>query len=173
MTIQFHCEHCGKQVKTASEHAGKRGKCPHCHQSVYIPTPPEELEPLRLAPVDETAEQEKRRLEEETRALTRALQSEHADVPPEPAERGLPLEPLGDARLTHDMELLIVDYVVAMSEGRLPDAEKIAEDIHANWELAAECVQRITMDELPPARLAKIPRPLLNGFLKQLREHAH
>ena len=36
--------------------------------------------------------------------------------------------------------------------------------------LADEFLQRLTMDELPPAKLAKIPRAVMLGFIKQLRK---
>ena len=46
MTIEFHCPKCGKHIKAPKEAAGKNGKCPACHQSVYVPTPDDEIEPL-------------------------------------------------------------------------------------------------------------------------------
>ena len=168
MAIEFHCDHCGKLVKTSDEHAGKRGKCPHCHQSVYIPTPPEEIEPLRLAPVDEGEERERQRLLEESREIAIKLRDER-DVPPEVVKTPLP-EPVGDMRLSHDMEQLVTDYVLAMAAGKLTEAEELAKEIRANRILADEFIQRLTMDELPPARLAKIPRAVLLGFVKQLNK---
>lgn len=166
MAIEFHCDHCGKLVKTSDEHAGKRGKCPHCHQSVYIPTPPEELEPLRLAPVDESEEQERQRLLEESREIAIKLRDER-EVPPEVVKPPLP-EPVGDMRLSNDMEQLVTEYVLCMAAGKLSDAEELAKEIRANRILADEFIQRLTIDELPPARLAKIPRAVLLGFIKQL-----
>lgn len=168
MAIEFHCDHCGKLVKTADEHAGKRGKCPHCHQSVYIPTPPDELEPLRLAPLDEGAERERHRLMQEAQQLAQKLRDEK-DVPPEVPRAPLP-EPVGDVRLSADMESLITEYLLCMSAGKLNEAEALAKDIRADIALADEFIQRLTMDELPPPRLAKIPRALLLGFLKQLHK---
>mgnify|MGYP000946439218 CR=1 FL=1 len=51
MAIEFHCEFCGKQVRAQDEHAGKRAKCPSCHQSVYVPTPSDQIEALGIEPL--------------------------------------------------------------------------------------------------------------------------
>ena len=169
MAIEFHCEHCGRMVKTSDEHAGKRGICPQCHQSVYIPSPAEEIEPLRLAPVDEGAEREHRRLQEEAVRLAEMLRAER-DVPPEMPKAGPLPEPLGDVRLDRDIETLVADYVLKMAAGKLNEAEDLAREIRANAARADEVIERLSMDELPPPRLAKIPRAVLRGFLKQLRK---
>jgi hypothetical protein len=168
MAIEFHCEHCGKKIKAPSEHAGKRGKCPGCEQSVYIPTPPDEIEPLRLAPVDEAAEREKQRLEEESRRVTDAIRSDKTEVPTEQSRPAM-AAPVGDVRLRPDMETLVTEYARCMANGKLAEAEEFATDIRADWERAQEVIDRITMDDLPPAKLSKIPKPVLVGFLKQLR----
>lgn len=168
MAIEFHCEHCGKKIKAPTEHAGKRGKCPGCQQSVYIPTPPDEIEPLELAPVDEAAEREKRRLEEESRKVSEAIRGDKTEVPPE-RPRATGATPVGDVRLRPDMETLVTEYARCMADGKLTEADEFATDIRADWERAQEVIDRITMDDLPPARLSKIPKPVLVGFLKQLR----
>ena len=169
MSIEFHCNHCGSLVKTAAEHAGKFGKCPHCHQSVYIPTPSDELEPLRLAPVDDADERERKRLLAEAAELAHKLRAEREAPPPEVAQAPLP-EPLGDVHLPSDMETLVTEYALCMADGKLQEAEELAAEIRQNLPRADEFIQRLTMDEIPPARLAHIPRALLLGFLKQLHK---
>jgi len=173
MAIEFHCDHCGKHIRTADENAGKRGKCPHCQQSVYIPTPSEDIELLKLAPLDPEEERRKQQMEEETRRVVERIRAER-DVPP---ERGKPQQqaaaaPSGDARLSADMERLLVDYAVKMAEGKLPEAQEIAKELRANHELANEAIQRLMSDDMPPPQLAKIPRPVLIKFFKQLHEGA-
>jgi predicted RNA-binding Zn-ribbon protein involved in translation (DUF1610 family) len=37
MTIQFHCPHCGKVLKTADDKAGVRSMCPGCGEQVTVP----------------------------------------------------------------------------------------------------------------------------------------
>jgi hypothetical protein len=169
MPIEFHCDHCGHLVRTSNENAGKRGKCPHCHLSVYIPTPSEELEPLRLAPVDEAEERERQRADEEARAVARKLREER-EGPPEVVKTVPMAEPVGDVRLHADMDALITEYALAMADGRLSEAEDLAVQIRMDIDRADEYMQRLTMDELPPAKLAHIPRALLLGFLKQLHK---
>jgi len=169
MAIEFHCQHCGHLVRTANEHAGKRGKCPHCHQSVYIPTPSDELEPLRLAPVDDSEARERKRQEEEAREVARRLREDHEVPTLETLKVTLP-EPEGDVRLPSDMESLITEYVMCMAEGKLGEAEEYAREIHKDPERANEFIQRLTMDELPPRRLARVPRAVLLGLLKQLQK---
>lgn len=42
MTIEFHCPHCQKLLKTADDKAGVRANCPGCGESVTVPDPSEE-----------------------------------------------------------------------------------------------------------------------------------
>src|SRR5262245_44113711 len=37
MTIEFHCPHCDKLLKTADDKAGVSAKCPGCGESVLVP----------------------------------------------------------------------------------------------------------------------------------------
>lgn len=38
MPISFSCSNCGRQIKVAEEHAGRRGKCPNCQTSLTVPS---------------------------------------------------------------------------------------------------------------------------------------
>ena len=40
--IVFKCESCGHKIKIPDKYAGKKGKCPKCHEAVIIPTPEKE-----------------------------------------------------------------------------------------------------------------------------------
>jgi phage FluMu protein Com len=171
MAIEFHCEHCGKLVRAADEYAGKRGKCPGCQQSVYIPTP--EIEPLPIAPVDREDERRQHELLDETRRLTESIMHERDTLPPETprAAKQPGPAPEGDARLSHAvMEEAVVNYAKAMAAGNLERAEELAGEIRRDFRVADEVIQRLMLDEIPPAELADIPRPVLVGFFKQLRE---
>jgi hypothetical protein len=138
---------------------------------VYIPTPSEELEPLKLAPVDDREEQRRRAQEEEDRRLAQRILREK-EAPPESAGPPRPAaEPVGDVRLTAaNMENLVIDYARCMAKGALAEAEELAVEIRTNMRAAEEVMQRLTMDEMPPAAVAHIPRPVLAGFFRQLRE---
>lgn len=37
--IEFKCAGCGRNIRVASEHAGKKGRCPDCHTVVTVPQP--------------------------------------------------------------------------------------------------------------------------------------
>ena len=87
MAIEFHCQHCGSMVRTGDEHAGKRGKCPHCHNSVYIPTPSEQIEVLDIAPLDADDEKQRKELLDESRDLAQSILHESGAPPPEPIAR--------------------------------------------------------------------------------------
>jgi hypothetical protein len=174
MAIEFHCEHCGKAIKAPTEMAGKRGKCPACHNSVYIPTPSEEIEPLTIAPIDRSEELARQKALDETRALQRRLLGEK-ELPGE--ARGRPAAAAESRAPTHaappakgDMDNLIIDYAICMADGDLAGAEQIARDIRKDMKTAENVMQRLTIDEVPHAALARIPRPVLVGFFKQLRE---
>ncbi len=172
MAIEFHCEHCGKLVRTADEHAGKRGKCPFCHQSVYIPTPDDQLEPLTLAPVDREDQQRQKELLDESRQLAQTIMKDREGPPPEsPRDARSRPTPTGDARLAKaTVEEALVRYVQSMASGDLVEAERLAGEIRKDLRTADEVIQRIVSDTMPPPELAEIPRPVLVGFFKQLRE---
>ncbi|HUG18583.1 MAG TPA: hypothetical protein VMM56_06365 [Planctomycetaceae bacterium] len=39
MSIEFHCENCGKFLKTSDDKAGRRGTCPECRAPIVVPAP--------------------------------------------------------------------------------------------------------------------------------------
>lgn len=172
MAIEFHCEHCQKMIRAADEHAGRRGKCPHCQNSVYIPAPADEVEPLNLAPVDETHERERQKLDEESRNLAQTIREARETPPETAAARQAPASaPAGDVRFTRaNMQRLLIEYVQQMAQGNLSEAEALAEEIHQEPEMADQLIQQIVSDDIPPGPLAELPRPVLVGFFKQLRE---
>jgi hypothetical protein len=169
MSIEFHCEHCGKLVRAPDDGGGKHGKCPSCHQSIYIPMPSDEIEPLELEPVDQSEERERARLRQESLEIERQLLDER-ELPKgmvsetRPARAEAPLPP----RI--DMETLLIEYARAMAAGNLEKAEQYASDIRSDMRAAEEVIQRMVADEIPPDELAKIPRPVLVGFFRQLSE---
>lgn len=175
MPIEFHCNHCGKQVRAPDEAGGKHGKCPACHQSVYIPLPDAELEPLSLTPVDESFEREKARLMRETHEMeARVLRDRDAQPergPARGASGGATARPVVPQMSFAEMNDLVIQYAAAMMEGKLAEADALAVDIRKHPKIADDVIQRISGDEIPPPRLAKIPKPLLAGFFRQLREH--
>lgn len=173
MSIKFHCTHCTKLIRAPDTHGGKRGKCPYCKGSVYVPTPPEKLEEVGLAPVDEEAERKKAELEAETRRL----QSELAHEDQDPAESG------GSARggggwsergaqgePGMDVGPLVIRFVRAMQGSLLDEADQIVAELKPHAARAREHVQALMVDEIPPAGLENIPPGLYKGFLRTLLE---
>ena len=168
MPIELHCDHCGTLVRAPDDAGGKHGKCPTCHQSVYIPMPDEQLEPLDIAPVDDVSESEQARLRKEALELQRRLMKEKDLPPPGPAVRSA--RPPDQVRIPRmDMETLLIEYARAMAAGNLEQAEQYANDIRVDLDAADEIIQRIVSDDIPPDELAQIPRPVLVGFFKQLQ----
>ncbi len=167
MPIEFHCEQCGKLVRAPDDKAGRRGRCPSCHQSVYIPTPSNKLEPLSLTPTNPKEDEEQERLIRESRELAKRLAREEATVagPSEPPTHG-PQEVLPPQI---DVETVLIEYAKCMAAGDLSVAEELAVELRQHRAAAEEIMQRLTLDELPPPQLAQIPRPVLVGFFKQLR----
>jgi hypothetical protein len=177
MPIEFHCPFCGKQIRTGDENAGKHGKCPACHQEVYVPTPSEQIEPLKIAPVDEAFEREKERLLRETKELQHRLLHER-ELPGETAAagprgttagaRGAGSAPTSPAPAI-DVERYVIEYAMCMADGKLDRARDIANLLKREGPRTDDTVQRIMQDEILPAPIARIPRPVLAGFFRQLR----
>jgi hypothetical protein len=168
MSIEFHCPKCGKGIKAPDDGGGKRGECPSCHQSVYIPTPEDKLEPLDLAPIDETEEQQREEMLKESQRLME--ETRHASsAPAEDSPRAGGKAP---ASATPDVDVyqLVIQFAEKMSAGDLGDAESIGRTLRRYPQKTQEAVDQILMDEMPPNELADIPRPVLSGFLKQLTQ---
>lgn len=172
MTIEFHCDHCAKLIRAPGEAAGRRGKCPYCQQSVYIPTPAEEIDEIPLAPVDTAGERERERLERESRQAEREILAEKR--PPMdrsgpsagPAESAMPENiPSGG----EDVEQLIVDYLLLMRNSELVQAESVLADLRKVKAEALEAINRMATDAVPPEALSSVPSGLYQGFLKNLR----
>lgn len=46
MDFRMRCPHCGKGVKVAPEHVGRRARCPHCQESIVLQPPPQDSLPV-------------------------------------------------------------------------------------------------------------------------------
>ncbi len=160
MPIEFHCEHCGKFIRAADEHGGNHGKCPSCHQSVYIPNA--EIEPIPFATLDEIEERRAYEQEQEAKRLRQSLLQESERTPYVAGEGAAPEPP--------NLQEQIVAYCLAMAEGQLERAERLSAEIRRHPGAAGPAVQSMVADELPPAGLEQLPRPVLLGFLKQLQD---
>ena len=163
MTIVFHCEHCGKKVEASDSASGKWGKCPACHNRVYVSSldPDEEL---KLAPVDKGDLARQRQLMAETHKIEQDILSERED-PDSSVEVATSASGISDIELTKN----IVNYLRQMADGDLDQAEKFASSIVPWSGKALKILDEIALSEIPKPELADIPQQVLSGLIKTLR----
>ena len=177
MAIEFHCEHCNHLIRAPMEAAGRQGKCPHCDNVAYIPRPsaPDEGE-LDLAPLDDREEEQRKRAALEDAAYQRNLLRDKVAPGERPkpsssgggggaAASGAAPGPLAPKQITS----LIVRYVEAMSGSKLPEAESIAGQLGRIRAQALSLLDEMSGEDLAAYGMPTLPRPILMGFLKQLR----
>lgn len=171
MSLEFHCDHCSHLIRAPREAAGRRGKCPFCQQSVYIPTPPAEIEEIPLAPLDESEAQQQARLEQEWRRTNREIL---ADRRP-PSDRAVPTGATESAMPDHldsaedDIEDKVVDYLLLMRNSELVQAESVLAELVRRKAAALKVIDRLAADAMPPEALIDVPPRVYLGFLKNLR----
>ena len=164
MAITFHCEHCGKKIEAADTAGGKWGKCPSCHNKLYVPSM-DTGEELKLAPINETDLEREHRLMLETHMLTQDILKER-DIPDGPAPPSGAVYDMGDKELTQN----IILYLRQMLNGELDEAERTAALIAPFGHRAVTIIDRIALSEIPEPELADIPPQVLAGSIRTLRE---
>ncbi len=164
MAIVFHCEYCGKKIEAADTAGGKWGKCPSCHNKLYVPSM-DTGEELKLAPIDETDVEREHRLMAETHKLTQDILKER-EIPDGPAPPAGAVYQMGDRELTQN----IITYLRQMLNGELDEAERTAALIAPFDHRAVAIIDRIALSEIPEPELADIPSQVLAGSIRTLRE---
>ncbi|MBP7053001.1 MAG: hypothetical protein KBE65_18505 [Phycisphaerae bacterium] len=164
MPIKFQCSLCGKKIEAPDSAGGKWGKCPGCHNKVYVPQPVAEEEELKLAPIDETEEQKQKQLMQETFQLTREILEEKG-VPEAPGPSPTGGSDISEEKLTNH----IMDYLRQMADGNLDDAHKTAELIVPHRRKAIAILDQITASKTPDPELEDIPKQVLSGLIRNLR----
>lgn len=157
MTISFNCEHCGKKVEAPDAAGGKRGRCPYCKGSCFIPAPVTDEDIYDMA--DDEAPAPTARPED--LALIAEMGGGDA-APPEPLEEKTDLKP-------EDVYPLVVNYCLAMSESKLEQAESYVAQMKKVRGTARAAVEDFLAEKAKEDALAKLPPPLLKAFLTQLR----
>jgi len=157
MAITFHCDHCGKKVGAQDSAAGKWVKCPACRNKIYVD------EELKLAPIDETDEERKRRLMEETHRLTQDILQER-EIPETVGLDGYAAE-INEKELTKR----IITYLRLMADGELDEAQRTADLIAPYRRQAAKILDQIAVSQIPEPELADIPPHVLSGLIRNLR----
>jgi hypothetical protein len=172
MSITFHCDFCNKKIEANENAAGKWGRCPSCHNKIYVPNLNIE-DDLKLAPVDEEAEKRKKKLMDETFQLEQTILSERAkpaetnnnETPPPPATAAR-VENVVDEDALYDT---IVKYLRQMADGELDEANSTLISIHSAPEVSLKLLDRIALADIPEAELSDIPPHILSGLIRRLR----
>jgi hypothetical protein len=163
MAIKFHCEHCGKKIEAPNNAGGKWGKCPKCHNKVYVPNV-DAGEELKLAPVDKSDEERRKELMYETYKLTQEILLERKS-PDGPTEPITSTSDITDKQLTDNL----IAYLRQMADRNLDQAETVFEMIIPCSNRAVEILDRIALSELPEEPLADVPQQVLSGLIRDLR----
>ena len=163
MTITFTCEHCQKEINVADSVGGKRGKCPFCKAGICIPMPVSDDEILDLAPLDEEEERNRQKLESELWAQDRDLIAHTGGAETAPlSER--------DDLSSEDLHHFVINYCIDMASGNLERAYKHADELRSFGKLGAEAVKYFQIVQGAEPALAKIPPPVVQGFLRDLAD---
>lgn len=161
MSITFTCEHCRKQVKAPDTAAGKRGKCPYCGQSCYIPAPVDQDDVLPLAPIDEDEERRRQEMVRSLHEQERDLIAETGGAEPAPLEHREDLS-------VEDLYPFVVNYCLDMATSKLDRAETYVAKLKGFGPLGKLAVEDFRKGRAAEQALDIVPKPLLGGFLKQL-----
>jgi hypothetical protein len=174
MSIVFHCEHCGKKIEAQDSAGGKWGKCPSCHNKIYIPALNiNDDEELTLAPIDEEEEKRKKQLMAETFMLEQDILKQREEPPEdvnpnfEPSEDVLPygIDPIR----TSELDQSIINYLKLMAEGNLDSAGDLEKHIVASGNDALDILDKIAISDMPEPELQHIPPQVLSGMIRNLR----
>jgi len=163
MAIVFHCEHCGKKIEAPDTAGGKWGKCPACHNKLYVPAL-DTGEELKLAPFDESDREREKQLMAETYRLTQDILKER-EIPEGPAEPAGAIYEMSDSELKRN----VIIYLRQMAHSELDEADRTAALIAPFGPKAMEIVDRIALSEIPEQELADIPQQILAGSIRALR----
>ena len=167
MAIIFHCDHCGKKIEAQEKVAGKWGKCPSCHNKIYVPNLNVNADDLKLAPVDEETKKRKKKLMAETFAVEQEILDDR-ETPDKSAKQETSAL---SASLTDEDRLYenIVRYLRQMADGRLEEAALTLDLIKVAGEIALKHIDRIALADIPEAELADVPSQVTAGLIRTLR----
>ena len=162
MSITFHCVHCNNKITAKDESAAKWGICPVCHNKIYIPDLNAEIDDLKLSPVDEEEEKKKKELMAETYQLTRDILQERE----KPVSKGGTYQGVLDDKV---LVARIVNYLRKMKDGKLAEAEAVADQITPYGPQAIQLLDKIASGEILEADLNYIPQAVLVTLLRNLK----
>ncbi|MCH7808867.1 MAG: hypothetical protein IIB60_06545 [Planctomycetes bacterium] len=165
MSIELHCPQCGKLIRAPEDSGGKKGRCPYCKRTVYIPTPLSDGDTIALAPIDPEEEERDAALRRESAQYAASV--EKADGTTAGTGRTQSARPPKGVGEVVNIGELVSSFIRAMHESKLPEADRIVEKLKKAGARAKDHVQALTLDEIPPA-VGNVPPALAQGFLKAL-----
>jgi hypothetical protein len=166
MSINFNCEKCGKRIVAPDEAGGRRGRCPYCQASNYIPSPIKDDEIYDLAPEDDEAEAKRQRELEEVRRQSRALLSEMGN--PELAAGSQSMEMREDLK-PEELHVYIINFCLDMANSKLDRAKTHVAELKKVKRMARAEVDRFISGDVLEPSLDAIPAKIRMGFLNQLK----
>ncbi len=158
MSIKFSCEHCGKQVEAPDSVGGRRGKCPYCKGSNYIPAPVTDDEIYDLSP--EAAPDGDTALREQDKDLLAEMGGGDASAAPLADREDLTAD---------DVMHLVVNYCLDIAASHLERAETHVSDLRKAPGPAREAISSLANGQTLEPALDSIPARVLQGLLQQLK----
>jgi len=129
---------------------------------MYIPLPPEQRQEIPVAPDGDDENARAEQLKEDQAFLDQLIQ-EQALSPDAGA-------PATSAAPDDTIETLVVGFVLSSAQGQMERAERFAAQLARGGQHAQEIVDRMMLEQIPHDDLKDLPAPVVNGYLKQLRE---
>lgn len=171
MSIELHCPKCAKLIRAPDNAGGKRGKCPYCKESIYIPLLPDDGEEIGIAPIDDADKRREKELRRESIGYVAAV-GHVKDAPPEgAAARGSRSDAAPSAAPGEvvDMGQEVEAFLSAMRDSKLTEADQAVARLKQTGARAKDHVEGLLLDEMPPSVKGLAP-PLVKGLLKTLSE---
>ena len=169
MSIIFHCSFCNKKITAKDGTGGKWGKCPSCHNKIYVPDLNADADEgeLKFAPIDEQEQREKERLLQETYQLSQEILQERAEpddnLPKKRVSR--PVAAIDPSKVNDT----IIMCLRKMADGQLAESDNIARSIASLGSNARDELDAIALNDIPDHKLADIPPGVLAGLIRTLR----
>ncbi len=162
MPIKFKCHNCHNEVTAPDSAAGKKGKCPFCGHTNEIPAPVDEDDLIPLAPIDDEEEARARAERQALYEREKALLEETGGPAPVPLEHREDLT-------SEDLHHFVVNYCLDLADGKLAQADEHVAQLNRYGEPGARAVEDFISGTATEPALDHIPRPVIQGFLKQLK----
>ena len=169
MSITFHCSYCNKKIVAKDEAGGKRGKCPSCHNKIYVPDlhAGEDEAELTFAPIDEAEQKRKESLLQETYQLSQEILKERAEPDGKGVAKNSPRAAAAiDPSKAKDT---IITCLRKMADGHLAESDNIAKSLASISVKARNELDAIALSDIPDQSLADIPPGVLAGLIRTLR----